>query len=66
MSMSHGDERRCVMFGLSKKDGHKAVHVVYDNDNSVKITTLVNNPGNRDWDNIQEWLDAGNTIQEAD
>mgnify|MGYP003112046182 FL=1 len=44
----------------------KVVHVVYDNDNSVKISTLVNNPGNRDWDNIQEWLDAGNTIEEAD
>ena len=52
-----------VKYTTSEK---KVVHVVYDNDNSVKITTLVNNPGNRDWDNIQEWLDAGNTIEEAD
>ena len=44
----------------------KVVYVVYNNDNSVKISTAVNNPGNRDWDNIQEWLDAGNTIEEAD
>jgi ribosomal protein L2 len=52
-----------VKYTTSEK---KVVHVVYDNDNSVKISTLVNNPGNRDWDNIQEWLDAGNTIEEAD
>jgi len=44
----------------------KVVYVVYNNDNSVKISTLVNNPGNKDWDNIQEWIDAGNTIEEAD
>ena len=44
----------------------KVVYVVYNNDNSVKISTLVNNPGNKDWYNIQEWLDAGNTIEEAD
>jgi len=44
----------------------KVVYVVYNNDNSVKISTSVNNPGNKDWDNIQEWLDAGNTIEEAD
>tara|TARA_R100000900_G_scaffold138927_1_gene118267 strand:- start:33 stop:206 length:174 start_codon:yes stop_codon:yes gene_type:complete len=52
-----------VKYTTSEK---KVVHVVYNNDNSIKITTLVNNPGNRDWDNIQEWLDAGNTIEEAD
>jgi ribosomal protein L2 len=52
-----------VKYTTSEK---KVVHVVYDNDNSVKISTLVNNPGNRDWDNVQEWLDAGNTIEEAD
>ena len=52
-----------VKYTTSEK---KVVHVVYDDDNSVKISTLVNNPGNRDWDNIQEWLDAGNTIEEAD
>jgi len=52
-----------VKYTTSEK---KVVHVVYDNDNSVKISTAVNNPGNRDWDNIQEWLDAGNTIEEAD
>ncbi len=47
-------------------DEKTIVHVVYDNDTSVKITTPVNNPNNRDWDNIQEWIDEGNTIQEAD
>ena len=52
-----------VKYTTSEK---KVVHVVYDDDNSVKISTLVNNPGNRDWDNIQKWLDAGNTIEEAD
>ena len=52
-----------VKYTTSEK---KVVHVVYNNDNSIKITTLVNNPGNRDWDNIQEWLDAGNTIEESD
>ena len=52
-----------VKYTTSEK---KVVHVVYDDDNSVKISTAVNNPGNRDWDNIQEWLDAGNTIEEAD
>jgi hypothetical protein len=52
-----------VKYTTSEK---KVVYVVYNNDNSVKISTLVNNPGNKDWDNIQEWLDAGNTIEEAD
>ena len=52
-----------VKYTTSEK---KVVYVVYNNDNSVKISTSVNNPGNKDWDNIQEWLDAGNTIEEAD
>ena len=52
-----------VKYTTSEK---KVVYVVYNNDNSIKISTAVNNPGNRDWDNIQEWLDAGNTIEEAD
>jgi len=52
-----------VKYTTSEK---KVVYVVYNNDNSVKISTLVNNPGNKDWDNIQEWIDAGNTIEEAD
>ena len=52
-----------VKYTTSEK---KVVYVVYNNDNSVKISTAVNNPGNRDWDNIQEWLYAGNTIEEAD
>ena len=47
-------------------DEKTIVHVVYDNDTSVKITTPVNNPTNKDWDNIQEWIDEGNTIEEAD
>ena len=52
-----------VKYTTSEK---KVVYVVYNNDNSVKISTAVNNPGNIDWDNIQEWLDAGNTIEEDD
>ena len=44
----------------------KVVHIVYNNDNSVKITTKVGNTENTDWNNVLEWVDAGNTIAEAD
>ena len=44
----------------------KVVHIVYNNDNSVKITTKVGNTENTDWNNALEWVDAGNTIEEAD
>ena len=44
----------------------KVVHIVYNNDNSVKITTKVGNTENTDWNNVLEWVDAGNTIEEAD
>ena len=42
------------------------VHIVYNNDTSVKITTPANNTGNTDWDNVVQWVADGNTIQEAD
>ena len=44
----------------------KVVHIVYNNDTSVKITTKVGNTENTDWNNVLEWVDAGNTIEEAD
>ena len=44
----------------------KVVHIVYNNDNSVKITTKVGNTENTDWNNVLEWVDAGYTIEEAD
>ena len=44
----------------------KVVHIVYNNDTSVKISTSVGNTENRDWQNVKEWVDAGNTIAEAD
>jgi hypothetical protein len=44
----------------------KVVHIVYNNDNSVKITTKAGNTENKDWNNVLEWVDAGNTIVEAD
>ena len=52
-----------VQYTDNKKD---VVHIVYNNDNSVKITTLVDNTENRDWNNVLEWVAEGNTIQEAD
>ena len=44
----------------------KVVNIDYNNDNSVKITTKVGNTENTDWNNVLEWVDAGNTIEEAD
>ena len=44
----------------------KVVHIVYNNDNSVKITTKVGNTENTDWNNVVQWVADGNTIQEAD
>ena len=44
----------------------KVVHIVYNNDTSVKISTSVGNMENSDWKNVKEWVDEGNTIQEAD
>ena len=44
----------------------KVVHIVYNNDTSVKISTSVGNMENSDWQNVKEWVDAGNTIEEAD
>tara|TARA_Y100000296_G_scaffold80903_1_gene107079 strand:+ start:799 stop:972 length:174 start_codon:yes stop_codon:yes gene_type:complete len=52
-----------VQYTDSKKE---VVHVVYNNDTSVKITTPANNIGNADWDNILKWVADGNTIEEAD
>jgi len=52
-----------VQYTDNKKD---VVHIVYNNDNSVKITTLVGNTENTDWNNVLAWVADGNTIQEAD
>tara|TARA_E500000305_G_C3894954_1_gene175961 strand:+ start:458 stop:631 length:174 start_codon:yes stop_codon:yes gene_type:complete len=52
-----------VQYTDSKKD---VVHIVYNNDNSVKITTLVDNTENTDWNNVLAWIEEGNTIEEAD
>ena len=52
-----------VQYTDSKKE---VVHVVYNNDTSVKITTPANNTGNTDWDNILKWVAEGNTIEAAD
>ena len=52
-----------VQYTDNQKD---VVHIVYNNDNSVKITTLVDNTENTDWNNVLEWVAEGNTIQEAD
>jgi hypothetical protein len=52
-----------VQYTDNKKD---VVHIVYNNDNSVKITTLVDNTENTDWNNVLAWVADGNTIEEAD
>jgi|TARA_R100000084_G_C4629237_1_gene137447 single-stranded DNA-binding protein len=52
-----------VQYTDNKKD---VVHIVYNNDNSVKITTLVDNTENTDWINVLAWVADGNTIEEAD
>jgi len=52
-----------VQYTDNKKD---VVHIVYNNDNSVKITTLVDNTENTDWNNVLAWIEEGNTIEEAD
>ena len=44
----------------------KVVHIVYNNDTSVKITTKTENTENTDWNNVLEWVADGNTIAEAD
>lgn len=44
----------------------KVVHIVYNNDTSVKISTSVGNMENIDWQNVQAWVAEGNTIEEAD
>ena len=42
------------------------VHIVYNNDTSVKITVQVDNEDNRHWQQVKEWVAAGNTITESD
>ena len=44
----------------------RVVHIVYNNDTSVKISTSVGNMENIDWQNVQAWVAEGNTIEEAD
>ena len=44
----------------------RVVHIVYNNDTSVKISTSVGNMENIDWQNVQAWVVEGNTIEEAD
>ena len=43
-----------------------AVSIIYDNDTSKSIQTLVDKTNNRHWQQVQEWVADGNTIQEAD
>tara|TARA_R110002050_G_C8575892_1_gene483143 strand:+ start:385 stop:564 length:180 start_codon:yes stop_codon:yes gene_type:complete len=43
-----------------------AVSIIYDNDTSKSIQTLVDKTNNRHWQQVQEWVEDGNTIQEAD
>jgi len=50
----------------TKGSDNKVVHIVYNNDNSVKITTHVGNTENTDWNNVLAWVAEGNTIAEAD
>ena len=52
-----------VQYTDNKKE---VVHIVYNNNNSVKITTLVGNTENTDWNNVLQWVADGNTIQESD
>ena len=49
-----------------KDNEKKVVHIVYNNDTSVKISTSVGNMENIDWQNVQAWVAEGNTIEEAD
>tara|TARA_R100001440_G_scaffold31639_1_gene50229 strand:+ start:389 stop:562 length:174 start_codon:yes stop_codon:yes gene_type:complete len=42
------------------------VHIVYNNDTSVKISTSVGNTENTDWQTVLQWVADGNTIEEAD
>ena len=44
----------------------KVLHIVYNNDTSVKISTSVGNMENSDWQNVKEWVEDGNTIAEED
>jgi len=44
----------------------KVVHIVYNNDTSVKITTKTENTENTDWNNVLAWVAEGNTIEDAD
>jgi hypothetical protein len=55
-----------VKYIKDERGNDSVVRVIYNNDTSVKITVQVNNVGNTDWDNIQQWVADGNTIQEAD
>ena len=45
---------------------NKVVSIVYDNDTSIKTTTLVGNTENTHWVEVQEWVAAGNTITAHD
>jgi hypothetical protein len=55
-----------VKYIRDEKGNDSVVRIIYDNDTSVKITVQVDNVGNRDWDNVVEWVEEGNTIEEAD
>jgi len=55
-----------VKYIRDEKGNDSVVRIIYDNDTSVKITVQVDNVGNRDWDNVVEWVAEGNTIEEAD
>ncbi len=43
-----------------------AVSIVYNNDTSTTIQTLVDKPDNTDYQNILQWVAEGNTITAAD
>ena len=54
-----------VKYIRDDKGNDSVVLIVYGGDSS-KTTVQVDNVGNLDWDNVVEWVAAGNTITAHD
>ena len=55
-----------VKYLSDEKYTNYAVKIIYNNDTSYTVQTLVDKPDNRHWQQVQEWVADSNTIQEAD
>ncbi len=55
-----------VKYIKDKEGNNYAVKIVYDNNLKLNVQTFIDNEESRFWKDVEEWVEEGNTIEEAD